>query len=232
MGIKESRTFLFLKRSSSRIFIVGGIMLIVALYHDHYYSKRFFRFPSKGHVVKNVSEKGILLFSSGNKVELKNEYLSKELVKREDSVIIIEGTTAGEFDPNLKPLIKSNDYIVEINTSEVPEACREKFVMQYPSFLRRFLYYMPSSPLFDGQKWEINACKGEIRCNYSLTIHDRSGKVEIICSGRVGDAQIAMSGDLEMNPKFNGFSSVTLQISSESPELVSKWKFSESSKTK
>jgi hypothetical protein len=232
MGLKESRTLLFLKRSSSRIFILGGIMLIVALYHDHYYSKKFFHFPSKGHVVKNVSEKGFLLFSSGNKVELKNEYLSKELIKRTDSVIIVEGTTAGEFDQTLKPLIKSNDYIVEINTSEVPQACKEKFVMQYPSFLRRFIYYMPKAPLFNGKKWEIDACGGEFVCNYEITLYEKVRKVEMMCSGTIGDAEIAMSGDLEMNAKFNGFSEVILEISSESPELISSWKFSESSKTK
>ncbi|HPA57751.1 MAG TPA: hypothetical protein PLT70_10030, partial [bacterium] len=67
MKLKEGKILTFLKRSSSRIFILGGIMLIVALYHDHYYSKRFFHFPAKGHVIKNVSENGVLLFSSGNK---------------------------------------------------------------------------------------------------------------------------------------------------------------------
>jgi hypothetical protein len=232
MGLKKSKTLLFFKRSSSRIFILGGIMLIVALYHDHYYSKRFFHFPSKGHVVKNVSEKGVLVFSSGNKVEIKNEYLSRELVKRTGSVIMIEGTTAGEFDPILKPLIKSNDYIVEINTSEVPKACREKFVEQYPSFLRRFIYYTPKAPLFDDQKWEIDACGGQFICNYAVTLYEKVRKVEMICSGKIGEAEIAMSGDMEINSKFNGFSEVTLEITSESPELVSNWKFSESSKTK
>ncbi|HPG36224.1 MAG TPA: hypothetical protein PLG63_07805, partial [bacterium] len=124
------------------------------------------------------------------------------------------------------------DYIVEINTSEVPKACKEKFVMQYPSFLRRFIYYMPQAPIFDGQKWEIDACGGDLICNYTIIFHEKAGKVEMLCSGNIGDAEIAMSGDLEMNAKFNGFSEVILEISSESPELISSWKFSESSKTK
>lgn len=230
MKFAGSRGARFLKRSSSRALIVAGIVLMVALYYDHYYSKTFFKLPANAKITKTVSEKGTLVFSTGVKLELENNYQSNEVVKNAGSIIEISGTVEGEFDPSLKPLMKSNDYSAKINISKSEQQCEDKFVIQYPSFLRRFIYFMPSSPVFSGQVWQITSCNGKFVCNYLILPDKDKRTVEMLCSGHIGDAEVAMAGDLKINKNFDGFSLILLDIVSESPEMVSTWKFSENSK--
>jgi hypothetical protein len=230
MKVDKERIFLFLKRSSSRVFIVAGIILIAALYHDHYYSKTFFRFPAKAKIVKQVSEQGTIVFATGVKLDLENHYISNETVTAKGSTVKIEGTIEGDIDPHLKPVLNSDKYSALLNVLQGDQRCDDKFAMQYPSFLRRFVYYMPSSPVFNGQTWQITSCQGQFVCNYSILQGKDRRTVEMLCSGRIGDADIAMTGDIKINRKFDGFSLIILDIVAQSPEMVSTWKFSENSK--
>ncbi|MGI6393186.1 MAG: hypothetical protein ACOX2F_00375 [bacterium] len=230
--IKKNKFLNFAKKSSPKILLIGGIIVAATLFHAYHHSKKIFNFPTKGSVIKNVSEEGELSFSSGGKLKLKNSYLAKESITKSGSTVKIEGVTAGEFDKNLKPLIKSSNYSVVIEQFTPPDKCDEKFAAQYPSFLRRLVYYMPNGALFNGQKWKIDACNSQLTCNYTFAFHDKRGNVEMMCSGQIGNTEIAVTGDLKVNRKFNGFSETSLEIFAESPEITSSWKFLENSKTK
>lgn len=230
MKVEQGKLFLFLKRSSSRVFIVAGIILIAALYHDHYYSKTFFKFPAKAKIIKQVSEQGTIVFATGVKLDLENHYISNETVAATGSTVKIEGTIEGDIDPHLKPVMNSDKYSTLLNLLQGDPGCDDKFVMQYPSFLRRFVYFMPSSPVFNGQTWQITSCSGQFVCNYSILQGKDKRTVEMLCSGKIGDADVAMTGDIKINRKFDGFSLILLDIVAQSPEMVSTWKFSENSK--
>ena len=63
-----------------------------------------------------------------------------------------------------------------------------------------------------------------------LKFNDEKASVEILCSGSIGDSDVAVSGDFAVNKKLNGFDSVDLEITSSTPELVSVWTFSDRKK--
>jgi len=199
------------------------IFLGIYLFHNYYYSNTSFHIPSKKQQTLQVVEKGNINFVSGNTLEIMNDYKTEENLSRVESFITINGKIDGRIDPVLVPLFNSRKYLTEVNTADIENACSPDFNPLYPVAIRRLIYFMPESALFDGQKWEINTCHGKLRCNYALSFKNKKASVEILCSGSIQNSEIAISGNLAVNKKLNGFDSVMLEITSSSPELVSNW---------
>jgi len=222
----------FLRRYAGAFFIFSAVLLIFWLYNDHYNVRKFFKFPVKGTVEKSVNEKGKIVFSSGRELLIENTYTSFETVKSTGSIIKIKGKVQGDIDPVLKTFIKENDYSMELDTSASFPVGAEKFLIQYPTVFRRFVYYMPRNSLFNGQEWMISAFGGTFSCNYKLTLEKKKSGIDLQCLGNVEKTGVTVTGALVLNKELDGFKTVDLEITAQSDEMTSTWKFSETAKNK
>lgn len=220
----------FLRKNISKLVLISMIAVTAYLFRDRLFLNSRFRIQTGHQQVLNVHEKGRISYVSGRILDLKNEYEVEKKINREESVITVHGRIDGSIDPVLAPVFNSRNYLTEIDLSDVESACSAGFNPLYPVALRRLIYFMPEAELFDGQVWELNTCKGKFNCSYMLKLTDEKASVEILCSGGIGDSDVAVSGDLAVNKKLNGFDSVDLEITSSTPELVSVWTFSDRKK--
>jgi hypothetical protein len=218
------------RRTLSRPVLVLIVFLGVYLFHNYYYSNKHFHIPSKKKQTLQVVEKGNIKYVSGGSLEIMNNYKTEENLSRIDSFITIQGKIDGRIDPVLAPLFNTKKYLTEIDVSDIEGACSPDFNPLYPVAIRRLIYFMPEGAIFDGQIWEINTCRAKFRCSYTLLLKNKKASVEMLCSGNIHNSEVAMSGNLAVNEKLNGFDSVTLEITSSSPELVSNWVFQDTLK--
>lgn len=210
------------------LLFLSGILAAFYLYFANHNSKIFFSFKSRGPIVKNVTEIGELRFAPEKRLNLKNIYQIKEEAVVKDSLIQLNGKIDGKIDDVLKPLIKSDEYFFEIDW-EKGDFCPRNFVPHYPIALRRFIYFMPRSELFNGKKWEISACDGNFICAYSLILEEGERTVDLNCSGKIENNDVVLAGKLEINGAFDGFPRTDLEIISENSDLLSSWNFKEES---
>lgn len=216
------------RRFVSNLIFILILFFLAYVYHNYYYVNARFHFPSKKQYTVKVAEKGIIKFVSGRQLEIKNDLSVTENITRNDSEITIQGKIDGQLDPVLVPLFNSSKYLTEIDLSDIESACSTNFNPLYPVGLRRLIFFMPDSALFDKQKWEINTCKRKLNCSYTLSIVEERTNVDMLCSGLIQESEIAMTGHLAVNSKRNGFDSVFLDITSSNSELVSSWTFEDS----
>lgn len=219
--------FFFSRKISSRLLLAGMLILGVYLFRDHLSMNSKFRIQTKNQQILNVIENGRITYTSGRIIDIKNEFSTEEKINRNESVVTVHGRIDGNIDPVLSPLFNSRNYFTEIDLSDIESACSPRFNPLYPSALRRLIYFMPEAGVFDGQVWEINTCDGKFNCSYTLKYPDKKASVELLCSGSIEGSEVALSGNLEVNKKLNGFDSVRLEITSSSPELVSNWVFND-----
>ena len=184
-----------------------------------------FEFKPEAVIDKKIRETGKIIYVSGRVSDFENNYTSHEKRTFSNNILTLEGKTEGIFDPILKPLIKGDSYSQQIDTSG--SFCPEKFIPHYPLALRGYIYFMPRTPLFDGQKWNINSCGGRFLCTYSASIKERENKINLECSGSIGEAQTAIYGTMKINENFDGFTGIEMDITSENSELQSVWHFYE-----
>ena len=189
---------------------------------------RTFEFEPETALDKKISETGKITYKSGRIQTFENNYATHEKRTFSNNILFLEGKADGDFDPVLKPLIKSYTYSQKIDTSA--SFCPENFVPHYPSALRSFIYFMPRTALFDGQTWEVASCGGQFLCSYSASMKDDENKINLGCSGSIGKTQTTISGTMKINENFDGFAGIEMEISSENDGLQSEWHFSEETK--
>lgn len=187
-----------------------------------------FEFKPEAVLDKKIRETGKITYKSGRIQTFENNYISHEKRTFSNNILFLEGKADGDFDPVLKPLIKSYTYSQEIDTAS--SFCPENFVPHYPSALRGFIYFMPRTALFDGQKWEINSCGGKFSCSYFAAMKEGENKIDLGCSGSFGKTQTTISGSMKINESFDGFAGIEMEITSENDGLQSEWHFSEETK--
>lgn len=224
------KKYFFSRKNISKLVLISIIAVTAYLFKDRLFLNSKFHIQAGYQQVLDVYEKGKVTFSSGRVLDVKNEYKVEEKISRDGSVITVHGRIDGNIDPVLSPIFNSRNYFTEIDLADVESACSAGFNPLYPVALRRLIYFMPEAELFDGQVWELNTCKGKFHCSYVLRFSDKKASVEILCSGSIGDSDVAVSGNLTVNKKLNGFDTVTLEITSSAPELVSVWTFSNAKK--
>lgn len=217
-----------------RLMMISGIALIVYLLTTDYSSAPSFRFSPSETVRKDVSEKGRIIYKSGNVLEIKNDYAAEETrtcVYQDEgtaagAAISLKGKVDGVFDPIIKPFIKSDSYAITINTGD-SSFCPEHFIPQYPSALRAYFYFLPRNAIFDGQTWETRSCGGEFICSYRISLNDAEKKMIISCSGSIKNTSVIMNGEADLNDALDGLILTDTDISCENSELSSSWDFSE-----
>ena len=224
---KRTINNLKLRKNGPTLFIVLGIVLMLFLYNNYHKQFTRFHFPSRSINKKNVIETGRVKFNSGNELIFENEYKSTEAVTKSGSKLTVTGKYDGKIDPKLKPHLKKDNYYIEVDPTESGFDISSKFSVLYPVALRRFIYFMPVKNLFDNKKWEIVTKNQEFTCSYQLFLKTDKNFISIICSGVIGNSNVAMTGEIVLNKKFNGFNSTELEITAEDAFQVSIWKFTE-----
>ena len=189
---------------------------------------RTFEFEPETALVKEIKETGKITYKSGKVSTLENRYTAHEKRSFSNNILYLEGNTAGDFDPVLKPLIKGSTYSQKLDISS--SYCPEDFVPHYPTALRNFIYFMPRTALFDGKTWEVASCGGKFLCSYFASMKDDGNKINLGCSGSIGKTQTTISGSMKINENFDGFAGIEMEITSENDGLQSEWHFSEETK--
>ena len=216
----------FIKRLSERLILLFAIIAAVYIYRIAVHQpKTIFEFQPEAILDKNVTEKGEITYKSGKISTFENRYTAHEKRTFSNKILTLEGKIEGDFDPIFKPLIKGDAYSQKIDTST--SYCPEDFVPHYPTALRAYIYFMPRTPLFDGQKWEIVSCSGNFVCTYSVSMKEEKNSTDISCSGSIGETKTALSGTAVINGSFDGFSNIKMEIISENNDLASVWNFEE-----
>lgn len=210
---------------------VFRMILILALCGTVYYfnrdmqdSRPLFSFQSADSIKKEVLEEGKISYKNGRSLDLKNSYNSLESRTNNNNRITLKGKISGTLDENLKPFIEGDSYTSEIDPGS---AVIDGFNPLYPVALRKLLYFMPQTGLFDQKKWEINAAGGEFPCSYTLSLGDAVRSVALQCSGRIGESSVIVTGNIGLNASFSGFTQTDLDISVENGLLSSNWRLSE-----
>ena len=184
-----------------------------------------FEFKAEAVLNKKIRETGKITYKSGKVSTFENSYKAFEKRTFSNNIITLEGKTAGDFDPVLKPLMKDGTYSQKIDTST--SYCPEDFVPHYPSALRNFIYFMPHAPLFDGKTWDIFSCGQNFLCSYSVSMKEKENKINFGCSGKIGETHSTLVGSAVINGSFDGFSRIEMTIVSENDDLSSTWNFEE-----
>ena len=223
------RNHIFSRKNASKLVLVSIIAVILFLFRDYLFTNSEFHIQSKQQMFE-IHEKGKISYPSGKVVEIKNEYSTEEKISRDGSVITVHGRIDGNIDPVLTPIFNSRNYFTEIDLSDIDCACSAGFNPIYPVAVRRLVYFIPETELFDGQVREINTCKGKLSCIYTLKFIDKKAFAELLCSGSMGDSEVAVSGIIGINKKLSGFDSINLEITASAPELVSSWTISDTKK--
>ncbi|MBO4710938.1 hypothetical protein J5681_03360 [bacterium] len=219
----------FIKRVSKRLVFVFAIIAAVYIYRGGVFLPKTFEFQPETVLDKNITETGKITYASGKISTFENKYKAHEKRTFANSILTLEGKTDGDFDPVLKPLIKSDTYSQKIDLST--SYCPENFVPQYPTALRNHIYFMPRTQLFDGQIWEIVSCSGKFVCTYSVSMKEEKKSTGISCSGSLGDTKTMISGTAVINDSLDGFSRIKMTIVSENNDLLSTWNFEEENST-
>ena len=214
----------FIKRLSKRLLIVFAIIAAVLIYRA-VSSPKAFGFKPTAFIDKNVTETGKITFASGKVSTFENSYTAHEKRTFSNDILTLEGKIEGDLDPALKPLIRSDSYSQKIDLST--SYCPEDFVPHYPTALRAYIYFMPRTQLFDGQKWETVSCGGTFVCTYSVSMKEEKNSTDISCSGNLGETKTVITGVTVINENFDGFSSIKMEIVSENNDLTSVWNFEE-----
>ena len=197
---------------------------VYCLNQDFQNSRLSFSFRSADQIKKEVIEDGKINYKDGRSITLRNSYNSLESRNVSNDKIILKGTVNGSIDETLKPFIGGSSYTSEIDLGNTKI---DDFNPLYPVALRKLLYFMPKTELFDQKKWVIKAAGGEFPCSYTLTLNGSSPSVTIQCSGKIKDSSVIMTGNIGLNASLSGFKNTTLEISAENANLSSDWKFSE-----
>jgi hypothetical protein len=216
-----------LKKNVSTIFIISGIVLILYLYNDHHRQFVRFHFPSRAIHKKAVVETGTIKYTTGEELTINNKYNSVENITKNGSELTITGKYEGEIDPKIKSFLKKSTYYIELDTADSGFDISSKFSALYPVVLKRFLYFMPAKRIFDNKQWKVATKNEEFSCSYQLFLKSDKNFISILCSGTIGDNNVAMTGDLVLNKSFNGYQSTELEITAENKYLVSDWKLRE-----
>ena len=221
----------FILKLIPRLVVVFAVISVVYIYQNGGFTgfnKTTFEFKPEAVLDKKIMETGKITYKPGKIQTFENNYISHEKRTFSNNILTLEGKTEGDFDPVLKPLMKGGTYSQKIDTST--SFCPENFIPHYPSALRGYIYFMPRTPLFDGQKWEVNSCGGKFFCFYSASMKEGENKIDLSCSGSIGETQTTTSGIMRLNENFDGFAGIEMEITSESGELQSEWHFSEETK--
>lgn len=219
----------FIKRLSKRLILVFAIIAAVYVYRGNFSQETAFEFKPEAFLDKKIKETGKITYKSGKVSTFENRYTAFEKRTFSNNILTLEGKTEGDFDPVLKPLIKGDTYSQKIDLSA--SYCPEDFVPHYPAALRNYVYFMPRTPLFDGQIWEIISCGGKFVCTYSVSMKEEKNLTGISCSGSLGETKTAISGTAVINGSFDGFSHIEMMIVSENNDLSSTWNFEEENST-
>ncbi|MBR6243965.1 hypothetical protein IKR20_00150 [bacterium] len=200
---------------------------VYCLNQDFQDSRLSFSFQTADQIKKEVIEDGKINYKDGRSITLKNSYNSLESRNVSDDKIILKGTVNGRIDEALKPFIGGSSYTSEIDLGDTKI---DDFNPLYPVALRKLLYFMPKTELFDQKKWVIKAAGSEFPCSYTLSFSESSPSVGVQCSGKIKGSSVIMTGAIGLNASLSGFTKATLEISAENENLLSNWKFSETIK--
>lgn len=215
----------FILKLLPRLLVVFCIIAVVYVYENGGFNKTTFEFKPEAVLDKKIRETGKITYKSGKISNFENSYKAHEKRIFSNNILTLEGKTEGDFDPVLKPLMKDGTYSQKIDTST--SYCPEDFVPHYPSALRSYVYFMPRTPLFDGKTWELNSCGGGFSCSYSASMKEKKNKIDFGCSGSIGETLATISGTIEINENFDGFSNIKMTIVCENNDLSSTWDFEE-----
>lgn len=215
----------FIKRLSKRLMLVFAIIAAVLIYRGVFSTKTTFEFKSEALLDKKITETGKITYASGKISTFENRYTAHEKRSFSNDILTLEGKIEGDLDPALKPLIKSDSYSQKIDLKA--SYCPEDFIPHYPTALRAYVYFMPRTLLFDGQKWEIVSCGGTFVCTYSVSMKEEKNLTDISCNGNLGEIKTVILGSALINENFDGFSSIKMEIISENNDLTSAWNFEE-----
>ena len=215
----------FIKRLSKRLVLVVAIIAAVFVYRGVFSQKTTFEFRPEALLDKKVTEKGEITYKSGKVSTFENSYTAHEKRTFSNDILYLEGKIEGDLDPVLKPLIRSDSYSQKIDLKA--SYCPEDFIPHYPTALRAYVYFMPRTQLFDGQKLEVSSCGGTFVCTYSVSMKEGKNSTDISCSGNLGETKTVITGVAVINDSFDGFSSIKMEIISENYDLTSAWNFEE-----
>lgn len=184
-----------------------------------------FGFRPEAALHKNVRENGKTTYKSGRNLSFKNKYKVQEKQTFSGGLLTLEGKIEGDIDPELRHFMPNDSYLQEIDLSG--SYCPVGFDPKYPANLRNYVYFMPRSPLFNGQKWTIFSCGGKFSCSYSVLMTERGNSIDILCSGHIGGTKTTIIGAAAINGNFDGFYSAAMAVTCENKELASSWEFHE-----
>lgn len=214
-------------RSSSlfRVILILAVCGTVYCFNrDMQNSRPLFSFQSTDQIKKEVVEVGKIKYKNGKSLDLRNSYNSLESRINSNNMITLKGTISGTVDEALKPFLDGSSYTSEI---DLGTADTGGFNPLYPVALRKLFYFMPKTELFDQKKWEIKAAGGEFPCSYTLRLAESVRSVDIQCSGKIKESSVILTGRVELNTTFSGFTRSDLDITAENALLSSNWKLSE-----